>query len=45
MTLDLLGPAPGLGMPGVKVLWRGFQRMEIFTAWIVAHPRRDVGKG
>ena len=34
------------GMPGVKVLWRGFQRAEIFTAaWIAAHPRPEVGKG
>ena len=34
------------GMPGVKVLWRGFQRLEIFTAaWIAAHPRPKVGKG
>lgn len=34
------------GMPGVKVLWRGFQRLEIFTAaWIAAHPRPEVGKG
>jgi hypothetical protein len=34
------------GMPGIKVLWRGFQRLEIFTAaWIAAHPRPEVGKG
>lgn len=34
------------GMPGVKVLWRGFQRAEIFTAaWMAAHPRSEVGKG
>lgn len=34
------------GMPGVKVLWRGFQRLEIFTAaWIAAHPSAEVGKG
>ncbi len=34
------------GEPGVKVLWRGFQRLELATAfWVVAHPSSELGKG